>query len=348
MKNSSRLEARIERNLTRSRIGFCLILRLFEHAPLKGEQRQFAIYVKTGSVSARSEVSCFAAFPAGIDTVDMWRTDAEFSAIRLPPDARQPKAPLVPEAVQMRGPGRILLMRSTMHILTGVVIGLLAWLLLRFIVMGLYTVDQNERAVKTQLRRAAQRARRQNHARRSHRGVPAARRAGTLRLPAGARDPAGRPVLQDAVGEDPQGLDRDHDHQHGAGSRRPAANEGGTRLEAVTKDQLNTGLTGQIRYRVSESNLYAYLFGIKKPFVHVMGYFVSVLRQRIANFEAKPVAPAAAAVPDPGAARRPDAGSEMTGVSINDLRKNLRDLNEYMDQDAAPRRRGTAWCSTPR
>src|SRR5260221_1898863 len=69
----------------------------------------------------------------------------------------------------------------------------------------------------------------------------------------------------------------------------PTANEGGARLEAVTKDQLNTGLTGQIRYRVSESNLYAYLFGIKKPFVHVMGYFVSVLRQRIANFEAKPV-----------------------------------------------------------
>ena len=66
-----------------------------------------------------------------------------------------------------------------------------------------------------------------------------------------------------------------------------SANERGTRLEAVTKDQLNTGLTGQIRYRISEANLYAYLFGIKKPFAHVMGYFVSVLRQRIANFEAK-------------------------------------------------------------
>ena len=60
-------------------------------------------------------------------------------------------------------------------------------------------------------------------------------------------------------------------------------------LEAVTKDQLNTGLTGQIRYRVSESNLYAYLFGVKKPVVHIMGYFVSILRERIANFEAKPI-----------------------------------------------------------
>jgi len=59
------------------------------------------------------------------------------------------------------------------------------------------------------------------------------------------------------------------------------ANQAGTILEAVTKDQLNTGLTGQIRYRVSERNLYAYLFGVKQPIVHVMGYFVSVLRERM-------------------------------------------------------------------
>ena len=58
------------------------------------------------------------------------------------------------------------------------------------------------------------------------------------------------------------------------------------RLEAVTKDQLNIGLTGQLRYRVCEQNLYAYLFGVKRPIVHVMGYFVSILRERIANFEA--------------------------------------------------------------
>ncbi len=42
-------------------------------------------------------------------------------------------------------------------------------------------------------------------------------------------------------------------------------NKGGTMLEAVTKDQLNTGLEGQIRYRVSERNLYAYLLGLKNP-----------------------------------------------------------------------------------
>jgi regulator of protease activity HflC (stomatin/prohibitin superfamily) len=62
----------------------------------------------------------------------------------------------------------------------------------------------------------------------------------------------------------------------------PTANRNGTVLEAVTKDQLNTGLTGQIRFQVSERNLYAYLFGVTNPIAHVMGYFVSVLRERIA------------------------------------------------------------------
>lgn len=100
-----------------------------------------------------------------------------------------------------------------------------------------------------------------------------------------------------------------------------SANRGGNMLEAVTKDQLNTGLTGQIRFRVSEKNLYAYLFGVQKPLVHVMGYFVSVLRERIANFEA----PQAEGQPGPK-----DSGY-VSGVSINDLRKNLRDLNEHMD-----------------
>ena len=79
----------------------------------------------------------------------------------------------------------------------------------------------------------------------------------------------------------------------------------GTILEAVTKDQLNTGLEGQIRYRVSERNLYAYLFGVKQPIVHVMGYFVSVLRERIASFEAPQ---------RPGEA---DEVSVMAGISLN-------------------------------
>src|SRR5579872_722674 len=213
-----------------------------------------------------------------------------------------------------------------MQILTGAALGLLFWFLLRFIVMGLYTVDQNERAVKTSFGRAV-------------------------------RVPGGKTTLDDPISEFLRPEERPRYswpqvrvippggpyfkmpwqkiHKVSIATmtinmaldlEQPAANQNGTRLEAVTKDQLNTGLTGQIRYRVSESNLYAFLFGIKKPFVHVMAYFVSVLRQRIANFEAKPDASAAATggnVP----------GGEMIGVSINDLRKNLRDLNEYVDNE---------------
>jgi regulator of protease activity HflC (stomatin/prohibitin superfamily) len=108
----------------------------------------------------------------------------------------------------------------------------------------------------------------------------------------------------------------------------PKANAGGQALEAVTKDQLNTGLRGQIRYTVSERNLYAYLFGVRKPVAHVMGYFVSILRNRIANFEAPRAIGADAAVVDP-------IGG-VQGISINDLRKNLRDLNEHMNRDCAP------------
>ena len=106
-----------------------------------------------------------------------------------------------------------------------------------------------------------------------------------------------------------------------------AANSGGQVLEAVTKDQLNTGLTGQIRFGVSERNLYAYLFGVKSPVAHVMGYFVSILRDRIANFEAPP---------EPKTAESSALDmSEVQGISINDLRKNLRDLNERMDDECA-------------
>jgi regulator of protease activity HflC (stomatin/prohibitin superfamily) len=61
-----------------------------------------------------------------------------------------------------------------------------------------------------------------------------------------------------------------------------------------------------------------------------MGYFVSVLRQRIANFEAKPVPVTAAA---PAGTAPTLLGADAAGVSINDLRKNLRDLNDYMDAE---------------
>jgi regulator of protease activity HflC (stomatin/prohibitin superfamily) len=101
-------------------------------------------------------------------------------------------------------------------------------------------------------------------------------------------------------------------------------------VEAVTKDNLTTGVNGQLRFKVSDDNLYAYLFGVASPLEHVMGYFISVLRERIANF----VDPKGQSLVSP----TPNKEAEETtvelseGVSINDLRKNLHVLNEYMEE----------------
>lgn len=107
-------------------------------------------------------------------------------------------------------------------------------------------------------------------------------------------------------------------------------NHGNTRLDAVTKDQLNIGITGQLRYRVCEDNIYAYLFGVKKPIAHVMGYFISILRERIANFQAPAIT-----IEVEGNPAEANSGEtiRIEGVSINDLRKNLNSLNDQMDQE---------------
>jgi len=85
-------------------------------------------------------------------------------------------------------------------------------------------------------------------------------------------------------------------------------------IEAVTKDNLTVAITGQIRWKPCERNLYAYLFGVSHPAAHVVGYFISVLRDRIATFDGE---------------HREGA---FEGVSINDLRKNLSSINQYMEQ----------------
>ena len=108
-------------------------------------------------------------------------------------------------------------------------------------------------------------------------------------------------------------------------------------IEAVTKDNLTTGINGQLRYRISENNLYPYLFGVSSPLEHVMGYFVSVLRERVANF----VDPKGQTLlgDDPLDEEEADSESQdatsvdlSEGVSINDLRKNLPLLNQYMEE----------------
>ncbi len=103
-------------------------------------------------------------------------------------------------------------------------------------------------------------------------------------------------------------------------------------IEAVTKDNLTTGVNGQIRYRISENNLYAFLFGVTSPLEHVMGYFVSVLRERIANF-VDPKGQSLLAEAEIGEGGPKTSAVELSeGVSINDLRKNLPLLNQYMEE----------------
>jgi regulator of protease activity HflC (stomatin/prohibitin superfamily) len=216
-----------------------------------------------------------------------------------------------------------------MSILSGVLVGFVAWFLVRYLVAGIYTVNQNERAVKTSFGR-----------------VERVGAATTLQDPIAdslmAEDkdrynypqvrviPPGGPYFKwpwekvYKVSVSTQTMNMAYDPE------TPTANQGGTVLEAVTKDQLNTGLTGQIRYRISEKNLYAWLFGVKRPIVHVMGYFTAVLRERIANFEAPAPAPAPPSTPG---VPTPEIATAAIGVSINDLRKNLRDLNEHMDRE---------------
>lgn len=102
-------------------------------------------------------------------------------------------------------------------------------------------------------------------------------------------------------------------------------------IEAVTKDNLTTGVRGQIRYRVSENHLYAYLFGVQSPLEHVMGYFVSILRERISNF-VDPKSQDLLKVGLEDEAVSDDEREVEEGVSINDLRKNLTLLNKYMEE----------------
>ena len=205
----------------------------------------------------------------------------------------------------------------------GFFIGFIAWFLVRYLAAGFYTVNQNERAVKTSFGRAE----RVGDATTSQDPIAAtldAEEKQRYNYPQVRVIPPGGPyfkwpwekVYKVSVATQTLSMAYDPDN--------PAANSSGQYLQAVTKDQLNTGMTGQLRYRVAERNLYAFLFGVKHPVSHVMGYFVSVLRERIANFEAPPT---------PVSAGDPVATSAVTGISINDLRKNLRDLNETMDRE---------------
>lgn len=206
------------------------------------------------------------------------------------------------------------------EITTGIGLGFAIWVLVRCVLNGFYTVDQNQRAVKTVFGRAQRLGNASTLAdpiaeslrddERQRYDYPQVR----VIMPGGPyfKWPWER-IYKVSIATSTINMAFDPE--------QPSMNQGGTVLEAVTKDQLNTGLSGQLRYRVSERNLYAYLFGAKNPIAHVMGYFVAVLRERIANFEA----------PKTADADERTVSASVQGISINDLRKNLRDLNEHMD-----------------
>ncbi len=206
-------------------------------------------------------------------------------------------------------------------ILLGMVFGLVGYVIFRALMMGFYTVAPNERAVLTSFGRAhringttldtplADDLPESDRERYSYPQLYVVQPGGPyFRWPWQKVHKVNIAISTASIAYDPE---------------TPSANAGGTVLEAVTRDQLNIGVTGQIRFSISESNLYAYLFGVKNPGAHVMGYFVSVLRERIATFKAPLVEGAVAGPVD----------LPFDGISINDLRKNLNLLNEQMDQE---------------
>lgn len=211
----------------------------------------------------------------------------------------------------------------------GLLLGFATWFFLRYVLRGFYTVDQDERAVKTRFGRALRMG-----------------KATTLDDPISEplnekdRERYEYPLVQVIQPGGPYfrwPWEKIHKVKIATETinmaldlETPSANQNGTVLDAVTKDQLKIGLSGQLRYRPSERNLYAYLFGIKSPIVHVMGYFIAILRQRIANFEAEENLLST----DDESLDELDADL-MGGISINDLRKNLNAINEFMEQECA-------------
>lgn len=211
----------------------------------------------------------------------------------------------------------------------GLILGLVTYSIFRCVIGGFYTVSPDQRAVVTSFGKAER--------------LPSAQRT-----PAGERDalsdeeqeryeypqvkvvrPGGpyfKMPWQDVhkVSVATQAVDLSWD---------PSKTQ--DTIEAVTKDNLTTGVNGQLRYRVSESHLYPYLFGVASPLEHVMGYFVSVLRERVANFT-DPKGQTLLSdeeLPTEGAGQSAETAVELSeGVSINDLRKNLPLLNQYMEE----------------
>lgn len=205
-----------------------------------------------------------------------------------------------------------------MTLLVGLLYGFLAYLFIRVVLTGFYVVEQNERAVKTVFGKA--------QTIKGKTTLDIADFADSLRKDEQERyqfpqlkviPPGGlyfkmpwEEIRKVSIAT--QLIDIAFDPED------PSVNDNNTSLGAVTKDQLNIKLRGQLQYTVSEQNLYAFFFGVTSPIAHVMGYFISILRERIANFEA------------PVKQGPKDSLQASLGTSINDLRKNLGQFNSHM------------------
>jgi regulator of protease activity HflC (stomatin/prohibitin superfamily) len=210
----------------------------------------------------------------------------------------------------------------------GFLVGAAGWFAFKYVIRGFYTVNQNERAVKTTFGRAERINTLQSLASPGSQDLRDSEKERYVFPTVHVIQPGGpyfkgpwEKIYKVSVATETVNMAFDPDSR--------SANQGNTMLDAVTKDQLNTGLSGQLRFRVSEENIYAYLFGVKRPIAHVMGFFIAILRQRIASFSA----PHKALVADTAADMNQSDINAVAGISINDLRKNLRSLNEHMEEE---------------
>lgn len=205
----------------------------------------------------------------------------------------------------------------------GFLIGIGAYFVYRSIVTGFYTVSPNERAVITVFGKARRLEMAESTAADSALSEEEKER---YNYPILKTIPPGGPYFKwpwmkvHKVDIQTQALDLTWD---------PTKSQ--DTIEAVTKDNLTIGVDGQIRFRVSENNLYPYLFGVRSPLEHVMGFFISVLRERIANFT-DPKGSQLIKEADMGDGAEGSALDISEGVSINDLRKNLPLLNDFMEE----------------
>jgi len=131
-----------------------------------------------------------------------------------------------------------------MQALIGALIGFIAWFLLRFLVMGLYTVDQNERAVKTSFGRAVRVAGGKTTLDDPIAEFLLPEERPRYTYPQVRVVPPGGPYFKMPWEKIRKVSIATMTINMAVDLEDPSANDNGTRLEAVTKDQLNTGLTG--------------------------------------------------------------------------------------------------------